>query len=814
MAKKKRKIEKDLDIDKLIANEQIIDSDLVDEAEDSMITYSIKTIIDRAIPDVRDGLKPVHRRILYGAYAGKYMPDKKYSKNAKIVGEVMGNFHPHGDFSIYSAMVAMSQPWNYRYPLLDFQGNNGSYDGDSEAAMRYSEGRLDKLALTMLQDVDTKCVPFKLNYSEEIEEPEVLPGLFPNLLANGASGIAVGYTTEIPSHQLGEVIDAIIEVMKNPKIELDDIMKHIKGPDFPNGGFLINNENIKKLYETGNASLTFKAKYELEQNEETGNTQIVFTELPPDTKKPKLVEHINTLCIVNKEIPRVIDVRDTSEENDTRIVIELHKTAVPDIVINELYEHTQLKKNLTFYLRVIVNNSPKLLNLKQMIEYYIEHRREVVINRTKFILEKTEGKLHIQEGFRTVLSDVKKTISIMENADTVEEAKKELMSHFKLSEEQANQVFDIRFRTLIKMNREEIGNLINKLNSEIADLKLLLSGQVEIDKVIIKELKDLKKDFNDERRTMLVSEVEADQLNTVTNNEPIALVLTSKNTIKHTTIKTLEDMFKNGILKERQEIFIQGVKCKIQDEFVLILNTGEYVKIGFSDLMSNLPTENKTIKAIVSYNEEKANKTIVTMTKKGIVQKVKLSGLKARMKRIAPLLQIQDGDEIVDVRVIEETPENIKSNIITIGTKDGLIHRFFLNSFKDTAAGSKGCNGITLTEADNEVIGFEVSNVDNDPVSKLIVFTKHNDGSFGMKSMKLDEFKPKGRVAQGVRGVDFSKKLPGIVHGVVIASDDFFVTDKKGTVMINKFTKLPEHAKYNKPDPVAYEVNITKFFLE
>jgi DNA gyrase subunit A len=811
---RKKKVEKDIDIDNLIANEQVIDSDIVDEAEDSMITYAIKTIIDRAIPDVRDGMKPVHRRILYGAYMGRYMPDKKYSKNAKIVGEVMGKYHPHGDSSIYDTMVAMSQPWKYRYPLLDFQGNNGSYDGDTAAAMRYSEGRLDKLALTMLQDVETKCVPFKLNYSEELDEPEVLPGLFPNLLANGTSGIAVGYTTEIPSHQLGEVIDAIISVINNSEATIDDIMKHIQGPDFPNGGFLINNENIKNLYETGTASLTFKAKYELEQNEETNNTQIVFTELPPDTKKPKLVEHISNLCIVNKEIPRVVSVKDTSEENDTRIVIELHKTAVPDIVINELYEKTQLKKNMTFYLRVIVNNAPKLLNLKQMIEYYIEHRRDVVTNRTKFILDKTQFKLHIQEGLKIVLGDVKKAIAILENSDTTDDARKELMSHFKLSEDQANQVLEIKFRQLIKMNRQEIENLIKELQSEIADLQVILSGQIEIDKVIIKELKQLKKEFNDERRTILVSETEAQDLNTVTNNEPIALVLTSKNTIKHITIKALDDMFKNGALKERQEVFIQGVKCQIQDEFVLILNTGEYVKIGFSDLMGNLPNENKTIKAIVSYNEERANKTIVTMTKKGIIQKVKLSGLKARMKRVAPLLQIQDGDEIVDVRVIEETPENIKNNIITIGTKDGLIHRFFLGSFKDTAAGSKGISGITLTEADNEVIGFEVTNIDNDSASKIIVFTKHNDGNFGMKSMKLDEFKPKGRVAQGVRGVDFSKKLPGVVHGVVIASDDFFVTDKKGTVMINKFAKLPEHAKYNKPDPVAYEVNTTKFFLE
>jgi DNA gyrase subunit A len=811
MAVKKKK--NGLDVNQLIANENLISTPVTDEIEDAMLTYAIKTIIDRAIPEVRDGMKPVQRRILYGAYEGKYLPDRKYVKNARIVGDVMGNYHPHGDGSIYSALTAMSQPWNYRYPLIDFQGNNGSYDGDDAAAMRYTEGRLDKKALTLLNDLDAKSVDFKPNYAETTEEPEVLPGLFPNLLLNGASGIATGYTTDIPSHQLGEVVDGIIELIKNPKAELDDIMQHIKGPDFAGGAYLVKNNAIRELYSSGKGSLQFKAKYEVEKHEESDNFQIVFTELPPQTNKPKLHEKLHELCIDKKVVPRVIDVRDESDGNKIRLVVELHKTGVPDIVINELYDKTPLQRNMTFIMRAIVNKTPKVLTLKEILEHYIEHRRDVVTRRTEFSLEQNRDKLHIQEGLKIVTDDIDKAIEIIKDSDEPEDAKAELMNYFKLSDKQAAQVLDIRLRQLTKLNKKDLEALINELKAEIAKLENILSGQVELDKVIVSELKWLKNTFNDERRTILIGETEAKKLDTVSgeNAEPIALVLTSKNTVKHITLRALDDMFKNGLLKERNEIFIQGVKCKIDDEFILILNTGEYVKIEFSDLTSGLTCLNDKaqIKAIVIYDKSSPNKMLVTMTKQGIVKKVTMDGFSARLRRVAPFLQLQDGDEILAVRVINSN----KDNIITIATKEGLVHRFFEQSFKETAAGGKGIDGIKLADKD-EVVDFNITSQVDDEKSKIVLYCKHDDGTFGMKSMNLGEFKPKGRISQGIKGIEFIKKQPGQVTNLEICSGDFFVVDNKGCVVIQRFVKLPEHNRYNKAEPIIYEVATTKFFLE
>jgi DNA gyrase subunit A len=359
-----------LNIDDLLSNEEIIVSDISNEIEDSILNYSIKTIVDRAIPDIRDGLKPVHRRILFGGYMDTLWPEKKYEKNAGVVGTVMKFLHPHG--SSYETLVSMSQPWTYRYPLWDFQGNNGSLDGDGAAAERYTEGRLHKHAMIMLQDINMQCVDFKSNYAENMEEPVYLPALFPNLLCNGGMGIATGYTTNIPSHNLKEVIDAIIYVIKNSDCKLENIMGFIKGPDMPLGSILIDDGSITELYETGKGGLTFRAKYSLEYNDENKNQQIVINELPPDINKSKLMEQLYKVCIEDKKIARINDIRDESTVN-IRIVIELQKTAIPEIIMKELYDKTNLEKKNTYILRAITNQTPKVFSLKEIIENYIEN---------------------------------------------------------------------------------------------------------------------------------------------------------------------------------------------------------------------------------------------------------------------------------------------------------------------------------------------------------------------------------------------------------------------------------------------------------
>lgn len=808
MAKKKNKSHSRLDIDALIANENIVKSDISEEIENAMLSYAIKTIIDRAIPEIRDGLKPVHRRTLYGALQDGLMPNKNYEKNSGVVGTVIKYFHPHGDGVVYDSVVAMSQPWNYRYPLYDFHGNNGSIDGDSQAHMRYTEGKLSKLALTLLNDLDKECVDFKMTYNERTVEPEVLPGLFPNLLCNGASGIATGYTTEIPSHNLNEVVDAIIHTIQNPDCTIDTLMKYIKGPDFACGGILINNDKIKELYELGKASLSFKGKVEIEQNEESDNTQVIITELPPNVNKPKFVELLYKLCIAEKKIARVIDVRDESAGNSVRIVIELHKTGVADIVINELYEKTPLMKNNTFIMRAIVNQTPKVLSLKEIIEYYISHRKDVVTKRTKNALTKLRAKLHIQQGLEIVTNNINNAIKIIQNAETDKEAKNGLMAEFTITDIQASEVLDIKLRQLTKLNKNDILSLIQNLNNEIAKLEPILADHIELEKVIINELKQLKKDFGDERRTQLIDDMP--ETFTSVNNDPIAVVLTSKNNVKHITVNALDSMIKNGALKEKNEIFIQGLKCQLNDSFILILDTGEYIKAEFGDVINNrVLTDVKTkIKAVIQYDSKKSDKAVVIVTKKGLIKKTPMEGFKARFKRMAPLLELQN-DEIIGVRVITMND----NNIITLATKDGLVHRFFEKSFKPTFAGGRGISGINLAD-NNEVVDFDITDQTLDNKNKILLFSKHENGSFGFKSMALEEFRPKGRISQGVRAIEYSKKCKGIIIGMVIISDDSFIINPKGNLKTFKFITLTPNSKYSKPEIIQDEIMIGKFFLE
>ena len=762
------------------------------------------------MPDSRDGLKPVHRRILNVAKEKALWPKGSYTKNADIVGTVMGKYHPHGDGSIYGALVYMAQTWNTRYPLIDVHGNKGNIDGDGPAAMRYTEGKLHKNSLPLLEDTEEGIVEYKPNYMENTFEPVVLPSKFPNLLVNGSYGIAVGYTTNIPSHQLGEVIDCIISVIKEPNSTTDDLMKYIKGPDMPTGAYLINNSSIKELYETGKASLTFKAKYIIENNSESGNPQLVITEIPPGVKKPSLVEKIHNLCIEKKSIPRVLDVRDESESGGIRIVVELQKTGIPDLVIKELFSQTQLKCNTTFIMRALVNQIPKVLSLREMIDIYIQHRQECIERRTKKLLNEANNKLTIQNGFMTVLKDIKKAISIIENSENDKECKENLMKEFSLNLDQVEAILDMKLRQLNRLNRNDLIDLISSLKEKIEEYNLLLSNNKEINDMIIKELKELKLKYNDERLTEIINEDEETELiSEEVSNEPISLILTSKNNIKHMTVKALEDMIKNKALRERTDVFIQGLKCTMNDTFILILNTGEYIKVHFNDILSeklDFIPKDSFIKAIVLFKDTE-EKAIIAITKKGIIKKIKMNKFKAKVKKPTMLFDITD-DELLSIKVSDLSEDNI----ITIASKDGIIHRFFEKSFKDTSVGGKGLPSISLDE-NNEVVDFTITNQNEDNNSKFILFTKH-DEEFGIKAMNLEEFKPKGRISKGIKGVDFSKKNPGELYKIVIAKDDFFIVDNKGLLINYKLDKLEISNRYGKPEIISNNILINDFFLE
>lgn len=820
-----------IDYNALLANEKIIVRDINDDMEESYLNYSIKTIIDRALPDVRDGLKPAQRRNLYAGHVMGITPNKGYVKSAQIAGKVMGEYHPHGDS--YGVMVNLTNPLSIRYNVFEGQGNFGfPMDGDGAAASRYTEAKLHAHGMLMLQDVDKKVVDFKPTYTEKDEEPTVLPSALPFLLVNGASGIATGYTTEIPSHNLGEVIDGLLALIKNKDITIYEIMKYIKGPDLPTGAQLINNDQILKLYETGVGSLRYKAKMEIETSED-GKNSIIITELPPDVRKadidksPGLVTKIHNLCITEKKIPRVVAVRDESsskddedesgkkkkkkkgekEESPVRIVVELHKTAIPEVVMAELYKQTQLERTTGYTLRAIVDQAPVLLTLKDMMVYYLEHRRDVVLRRHQFDLDKAKYRLHILEGFKKVFINIDDVIKIIRfNADP----EADLMLQYSLTKDQVTAIMNMPLRQLSKLNETKVDDEIQEKKDEIEMLEFIVSNPSEIDAIIIQELKEMKANYGDARKTEIIDE-NSGISSTSLSTEPMVSILTTKNAIKQIPESALNDMINNGNLKERTEIYVQGVKCKVTDDFVLILETGEYVKAGFNDLAYIDFIDDKKIVGFFTVDEsEDSNKNVVVMTKNGFVKKTKTSAFKARAKRTANYMDFESSDDkIISVKVTDGDEVN---NTIVLSTKKGIIHRFSENAFKSTnpGGGALACISPDVIKDGDEIADFDIVKKDNDDKNLVVLYIKEPDGQFSMKSMSLTEFITKGRVSKGILGA--AKTFTGEVCRMKVTDSDFMVLDKKGVVYNQKFVSMPVQNRYNKPNPLSFEPFITKFF--
>lgn len=816
-----------INFDDLLANENIVVRNINDDMEEAYLNYSIKTIIDRALPDVRDGLKPAQRRNLYAMHVMGVTPNKAYVKSAQIAGKVMGDYHPHGDS--YGVMVNLTNPLNIRYNVVDGQGNFGfPLDGDGPAASRYTEAKLHPHGVLMLQDVDKKVVDFKPTYTEKDEEPVVLPSAFPFLLANGASGIATGYTTDIPPHNLGEIIDGCLALIKNKDLTIPELMKYIKGPDLPTGGYLLNSDQILKLYETGTASLRYRAKMHVETSDD-GTTSIIITELPPDVKKadidktPGLVTKLHNLCVVDKKIPRVLEVRDESSakkenkkgkkkkgENDeipVRIVIELHKTAIPEVIISELYKQTQLEKSTGYTLRAIVDQAPALLTLKEMLVHFLEHRRDVVLRRNKFDLDKAKQRLHILEGFKKVFTNIDDVIQIIRTHD---DAEAELMVKYTLSKEQVTSILNMPLRQLSKMNEDKVENEIKEKNDEIEMLEYIINNPSEIDAIIIQELKDMKRDFGDERKTTIIEEDSVGGSNNM-SNEPMVSILTIKNAIKQIPESALNDMINNGALKERQEVYVQGVKCKVSDEFILILETGEYVKATFNDLMLMDFVENKKIVGFFAINSENDDKNVIVITKNGFVKKSKMSSFRARAKRIANYMDFESPDD--KVIAIKVTDGDEINNTIVLATKKGIVHRFSENAFKSTNPGGSGlaCISQEVIKDGDEIADFDIVKSGNDDKNVVILYVKEANDVISMKSMSLTEFITKGRVSKGILGA--AKTFNDEVYKIKVANDDFMIIDKKGNVHKQKFVSIPIQNRYNKPNPMNFEPFITDFFI-
>lgn len=801
------------EIENMLKQETILEKDVSEEMRNSYLTYAIMTIIDRALPEIRDGLKPVQRRILYSMYNQNIKPSGSYKKSARIVGDVIGRFHPHGDTACYGAMTNLINDFDIRYPIVDGHGNFGSNDGDGPAAMRYTEAKLHKLAMEMLQDIDNDGVEMQLNFSEDELEPEYLPTMFPYLLANGASGIATGYTTEIPSHNLNEICDGITAVIKNPNISIEELVKkYIKGPDLPSYGYLIDDDNILQLYKTGQATLKFQGKLELETNEETKNKQIVITELPPSVGKPSLLKKLYDMYVANKE-KKVIDLRDESEGNGIRIVLELHKTAIPEILIDDIYQNTPISKTKSYILRAIVEQAPLLLNLKQIIEYHIEQRREVIERRTRFRLEKLQKRLNILQGFNIIIPNLKDVVKIIMDSNSPSEAKDSLKVKYNLNDEQVKSILAMQLSSLTKMESNKILKELKELQLEIDDCNEILSEKQRVNKIIIDELKYLKKTYGDDRKTQIIAPTLQPQ-NTIQveiPNEPMFVGLTNKNTIKTMPYTAFEKMLKNKSLKEKNNVFIQGLKCQISDTFILILSDGNYIKCDFATLTTDIAFINKNQK-IVSIvlcvgSEENSKNVAVLMSKKGLVKKLYIPSFKAKLMKITQVFQMEENDEIIACRIADDND----TNVITLSTSNGMLHRFFLRGFTATSQTAKSLGCINLDDND-EIVDFDITDSAIDDNGKILLFSEH-DNKTTLKPLAVSDFLIKNRMAKGVKALTYYKKDIGKVTKMAIVFNDFFLVGLNGEIILNKYNDITVMEKGEKPIDIDYSIITSKFLI-
>lgn len=811
MAKKSKKERNEQYIQNILANENILDRNICDEMKESYLSYSLTTISSRALPDARDGLKPVQRRILFSMFEQGMFPEKATKKSARIIGDVLGKYHPHGDQAAYEAMTNMVNDFSIRYPLIKGQGNFGSIDDDGAAAMRYTEAKLQELAMELLTDINNNGIDMKPNFSEDELEPEVLPGLFPTLLANGCSGIATGYKTDIPPHNLSELADAITALIDNPDIEIKDLNKYLKGPDLPTGGYLINDENILKLYETGEATLTYKGKADIVVNEH-GENQIVISSLPPDVKKPSYVKKLYSMYVEKKD-KLVLNVRDGSEGNSIEIILELSKSAIPELIIKELYEKTQLSKTKKYSMKALINDIPLLLNLKQLMDCYIDHRKNVIERRTRYRLKNLYNKSNVLKGYTKILPHIKDIVMLIADSDSPNDAKEKIMQKYDLNEKQALAILSKELQSLTRIESEKIKKQLDKLEIEIKENEEIINKPNGVESVIKSELKYLKDKYGDERKTIIIDAEEYEQQHEELTNtdEPMFVGLTNKNNIKHMPFEFFENMIANKNMKQGSEIFVLGLKSSVSDNLVIILEDGNYIKCAFSDLLNYKDfIDNKKIIAIINDNEKNKEKMLISISKKGLIKKIQLEKLKGRNLNVIPYFEFVDGeDSIIDVRLVEEN----ENNVITLATKNGILHRFYQRGFKDVSQKAKPLGCINLSD-DDLIIGFDINDSKDDDEFKVLLFSKHQSEKISLLNLKVNDFNIKNRMAKGAKAISYYKKDMGNVFGMLVISGDMLLLLNSGELTPLNYANLTIKNKTEKPDYIEYNPIVTKFFIE
>ena len=768
------------------AEENIIQRDIENEMRTAYIDYAMSVIVARALPDVRDGLKPVHRRILYTMHEDGFTPDKPYRKCATTVGDVLGRYHPHGDSSVYDALVRMAQDFSLRYMMVDGHGNFGSVDGDPPAAYRYTEARMSKIAVNMLTDIEKNTVDFMPNFDDRLQEPTVLPAKIPALLVNGSSGIAVGMATNIPPHNLTEVINGIIKIIDEDEVTDEDLMSVIKGPDFPTGATILGREGIKQAYTTGRGKITLRAEAEIE--EMSGNKQrIIVSSLPYQVNKAKLIEHIADL-VKEKRLEGISAIRDESDRQDkVRIVVELKRDANAQVVLNQLYKNTQMQDTFGIIMLALVNGEPKILTLRQCLDYYIEHRKNVVLRRTKFDLDKAEARAHILEGLKIALDNIDEVIAIIRAA--YDDAKERLMERFGLSEIQAQAILDMRLKTLSGLQREKIEDEYNELMKLIAYLKEVLSSETLVYGIIKDELIEIRDKFGDERLTKIVAAEGDIDVEDLIKEEQSVIALTHFGYIKRMPIDTYKSQKRGGKgitgIATREEDFVKQIfTASTHDTILFFSNKGKLYKLRGYEIPEAGRTARGTaivnllsldagekVSAIIPIQNFAEGKYLLFATKNGIIKKTSLTEYNSARKTGLLSITLKEDDELIDVRLTDG-----EDNVVLV-TKGGMSITFDEKDVRPMGRVSQGVIGIRLGK-DDEVIGME--SIIAGANATLLAITENGFG----KRTELDEYRVQTRGGKGVITYKVTPKTGNIVGiRIVEEADDVMLITDTGTII-------------------------------
>ncbi len=765
--------------------EKIISKDIEEELKESYLNYSMSVIVNRALPDVRDGLKPSIRRILYTMHVQGLTHDKPTVKCANIVGRAMGDYHPHGDGPIYSTLVRMAQDFSMRYPLVDGQGNFGSIDGDPPGAMRYTEARMSAIASEMLVDINKNAVDFRPNYDERLQEPVVLPSRLPNLLVNGASGIAVAMATNIPPHNLCEIADSAIMLLENPDVTIDELMKVVTGPDFPTGGLIVGNSGIRDAYMTGRGSIVMQARVTIEKNK-NGRESIIVTEIPYQVNKTKLKEQIANL-VRGKTITGIADLRDESDKDGIRVVIELKKDEKAQVILNQLYKHTSMRSTFGANMIALVNNQPKLLNLKQLLHYYLEHRKDVILRRTRFDLDRALARAHILEGLKIALSNLDKVIAMIRSSSNPSEAKEKLISAFNFSNAQVQAILEMTLQRLTNLERKKLDDEYANLLINIQELRSILASPELLRNIIKEELVTLKEKYGDDRRTEIVESVKEITIEDLIAEEEMVVTISHAGYIKRMPLTTYRKQRRGGVgvkgMETKEEDFVENLFVASTHDYILFFtNAGKCYSIkvfeipeegrlargkAIINLIQVEPGEK--IASFVTVKEFSDEKYVLFVTRKGIIKKTNLSEYSSSLSRGIIAISLDEDDNLVDAKLTDGKQE------IIIVTHGGLSIRFPETDVRPMGRSAHGVIGIRLNDNDY-VVGMSIADKD----STLLVVTEKGYG----KRTDMSEYRVQSRGGKGIITIKTSLRNGGVVGIKNVTDDDELIIMTTGGMII------------------------------